>query len=219
MQNKCFVGRESELQVKSKQLKSLCSEMDDCNYGCVDVANFFVALKNMQLIDVTAGADLSELSFINTVMNVNCYGQVLYNTLCNTLLDVDGTQSKDWNDFRCCLIGGSRKEGVIRIIYRYDGWPETLVFECAMDTEQKNDILSSKIIECIGEYSNEEVTYAQLKYASNPTFAKQLKRGWTVDENKSIKLLVGADGCLEVDVWLRTQDFIDHKKGKPVPKQ
>lgn len=39
-----------------------------------------------------------------------------------------------------------------------------------------------------------------------------------IDRNDAIPLHVERDGWLEVDVWLKTAEFIRHKRGRPLPK-
>merc|ERR1711971_717286 len=130
--------------------------------------------------------------------------------------------SAQWNQFRYNLVGAGRVDGALRILYRYDGWPEpqTLVV-AGVDTEGKNKLALQAVLRMIGDETGEKVEYQELRCAVNPTFVPG-RRGWepldTKDvENERVPLLLSNDGTLEVDVWLRTKGFIENRTGKPLP--
>lgn len=58
----------------------------------------------------------------------------------------------------------------------------------------------------------------------SPTFVPFGKRGWEKlnvknIETEKVPFLHNNDGTLEVDIWLRTKDFITNKKGRPLPEE
>ena len=57
----------------------------------------------------------------------------------------------------------------------------------------------------------------------SPTFVPG-KRGWeplnAVDiENEKVSFLLNNDGTLEIDIWLRTKDFIANNQGRALPEE
>jgi len=145
---------------------------------------------------------------------------------------LSGNQSSDrWSKSRYDvgdkLMGtGGRSESIthtkvsVRILYRYDGWPEPKVINMYKFNRSGNGMSMEEILQQIESKAgdDEEVEYEQLRYATTPTYIHG-KRGWTeAFENSFIPFLIGDDGVNEVDIWLRTSEFIHNGVGKQLVK-
>eukprot|EP01084_Bolivina_argentea_P296905 511425_1 len=103
----------------------------------------------------------------------------------------------------------------IRILWRYDGWPEAKIVHAYKFNQNQNGMNVKEIIQqIISNDHDNEIEYEQLRYATNPTYLHG-KRGWKVAYKDSfVPFLIGEDGVHEVDIWFRTKGFIHNGVGK-----
>eukprot|EP01083_Nonionella_stella_P038022 103570_1 len=112
----------------------------------------------------------------------------------------------------------SIKKSNLRILYRFDGWPEPQVIKMYKFNQIQNGLNVRSVLQYVEQHLKDEhndvLEYAQLRFATNPTYIMG-KRGWKQAFPSSfIPFLIGDDGVNEIDIWLRTKGFINEGVGK-----
>eukprot|EP01084_Bolivina_argentea_P185442 319781_1 len=225
-QNK-YKSRRNELQLVSDCLRVQCNRMDPKETDKVTKQQLNNLLEKVSLIGIDASVE-NEKHIQVVIDELSTDSVVDYNVFLNRIVDMEGTDQSphksEWNMIRCNLIGEGRVDGGVRILYRYDGWPEPLSFVLkGVDTKDQNNMTLKEVLTHIDANSKDSVEYQELRYAENPTFVPG-RRGWQKlnaqdVENENVAFLVNNDGTLEIDIWLRTKGFITNNKGRPMPEE
>eukprot|EP00484_Ammonia_sp_Unknown_P007634 CAMPEP_0197073944 /NCGR_PEP_ID=MMETSP1384-20130603/210861_1 /TAXON_ID=29189 /ORGANISM="Ammonia sp." /LENGTH=399 /DNA_ID=CAMNT_0042512785 /DNA_START=9 /DNA_END=1208 /DNA_ORIENTATION=+ len=223
-----YKSRKYDLELIAECLRTQCQRMDSNSTGKVTKQQLLNLLADVQLAEVARSVQNEK--HIKLIMDEITRDTIIdYNTFLNLLTDFSATDGMaagkvEWNLFRFNLIGAGRVEGKLRIFYRYDGWPEPVSFVVNdVNTAHRLNLPLTEVLQYIEKKTKKAVPYKEIRYALHPTFVPG-KRGWEKLnaenlEKAKVPFLIHNDGTLEIDIWLRTQDFIANKHGMPLPEE
>mmetsp|Transcript_68515 Transcript_68515/g.61562 ORF Transcript_68515/g.61562 Transcript_68515/m.61562 type:complete len:394 (-) Transcript_68515:69-1250(-) len=220
-----FKSRTYDLELVSECLRIQCQRMDNDETGKITKEQLITLLDKVSLVGIDGS--VKDETHINKIFDTLTADTIIeYNKLLDLVLDFsDNNQLEtEWNTFRYNLIGKGRVDGTLRIYYRYDAWPEPVQIVIKdIDTKDKNKLGLKDVLEYIQNNTKDIVEYKELRCALNPTFVPG-KRGWEAlnhedIDNEKVSFLLNNDGTLEIDIWLRTKDFIANNQGRALPEE
>ncbi len=211
--------RRKSLQINASLLSSTLNQFDQNNNGYLKNEIFQRALLqmniNIDLNDNNIKLILKDISDNGKGVNIS----KLINFVCEQHSTLKLESCKQWNSFRMKIISVKRKEGFLRILYKYDAWPQSLIIDIKNEISTKSNSISiDDINKMITKYSKDnDASYKEMKYCIRCIKGQKIK--WiNLNKKKKIPLYVADDGWLEINIWLKTQKFMTKNVGKPIPK-
>lgn len=167
-----FWRRIDELEYSVNHFKEMLIELKK-EITPRDVYN---VLSNMNLgLNLQQVMHARHISIVTKLMTNNETNVVDFDQLCQFTLDINKTDRGDhkheWHRFRRALIGMERKEGCMRICYRFDGWPygQTVRLFHRLNTKS-NQVMANDIAHMIHNATKEHVEFEQISYAEKFCF-------------------------------------------------
>jgi len=118
-----FKKRRIELEAYVPRLLKAFKSVDPSATGWIDLPTFFVALKQIKLMGVQKPEDSTFLHSCAQSLCKDDSTEIKYTQLCQMLVGVENTDKlankEDWNLFRRSLIGEGRKEGCLRVFFKW----------------------------------------------------------------------------------------------------
>ena len=162
-----FKSRTYDLELVSECLRIQCQRMDNDETGKITKEQLITLLDKVSLVDI-AGS-VGDEPHINKIFNALTNDTIIeYNKLFDLILDFsdDNLLNSEWNLFRHNLIGKGRVDGCLRILYRYDAWPEPVqILIKDIDTKNKNKLPLKQVLKYISDNSKDIVDYQELRCA------------------------------------------------------
>ena len=164
-----FKSRIFEIESVVECLRTQCRRMDVQQNGTLTVDQMMNILDTVSMMEIDGSVhNEAHITLILEEMSVD--SRTDYNSFLDHITDCEGTDKLKsallWNRLRLNLVGRGRVDGSLRILYRYDGWPEPqTILISPINTRSKHKVKITEILEMLRE-NTESVEYHELRYAS-----------------------------------------------------
>ena len=164
-----FKSRIYDLESVAECLRAQCQRMDVQQRRSLTVDQMMDILDTVTMLDID-GSVKNEKHIAVALGEMSVDSRTDYNSFLDRIVDCDATDKLEsaamWNQLRYNLVGNGRVEGAVRILYRYDGWPEPQSILISSDTRKRNKMPVNEVLHFLKENTKDSVEFHELRCAS-----------------------------------------------------